>query len=36
MLLGQDLYDANNKWLSIWSSKSKKEQRENNYIYIYI
>ncbi len=35
MLLGQGLYDGNNKWLSIWSSKSDKEQRENNYIYIY-
>jgi ATP-binding cassette subfamily C (CFTR/MRP) protein 4 len=36
MLLGQGLYDATNKWLSIWSSKSEAEQRENEYPYVYL
>jgi ATP-binding cassette subfamily C (CFTR/MRP) protein 4 len=36
MLLGQGIYDATNKWLSIWSSKSEVEQRQNHYAYVYL
>ena len=36
MLLGEGVYDATNKWLSIWSSKVKAEQRQNHYPYIYL
>ncbi|CAF0967306.1 unnamed protein product [Rotaria sordida] len=36
MLLGEGVYDATNKWLSLWSSKSNIEQREKHYIYTYL
>ncbi|CAF0933395.1 unnamed protein product [Rotaria sordida] len=36
MLLGQGLFDATNKWLSIWSSKIEAEQRKNHYPYVYL
>ncbi|CAF3578840.1 unnamed protein product [Rotaria sp. Silwood1] len=36
MLLGQGLYDASNKWLSVWSSKIDAEQRKNHYPYVYL
>ncbi|UJR07994.1 hypothetical protein I4U23_012273 [Adineta vaga] len=36
MLLGQSLYDATNKWLSVWSSTSGDEQRKIHYLYIYL
>ena len=36
LLLGQGIYDATNKWLSLWSSKSEVEQREHHYPYIYL
>ncbi|CAF4560396.1 unnamed protein product, partial [Rotaria sp. Silwood2] len=36
MLLGQGIYDATNKWLSIWSSKLEVVQRESHYLYVYL
>ncbi|UJR17739.1 hypothetical protein I4U23_004637 [Adineta vaga] len=36
MLIGQGIYDATNKWLSIWSSKIASEQRQIHYPYIYL
>jgi ATP-binding cassette subfamily C (CFTR/MRP) protein 4 len=36
MLLGEGVYNATNKWLSIWSSKSEAEQNNNDNIYIYL
>jgi ATP-binding cassette subfamily C (CFTR/MRP) protein 4 len=36
MLLGECVYDANNKWLSIWSSKLEGEQRTPYYAYVYL
>ncbi|CAF1189317.1 unnamed protein product [Rotaria sordida] len=36
MLLGEGVYDATNKWLSLWSSKIHIEQRKNHYPYIYL
>ncbi|CAF1231508.1 unnamed protein product [Adineta ricciae] len=36
MLLAEGIYDATNKWLSIWLSKDFNEQRENHYAYIYL
>ncbi|CAF1620969.1 unnamed protein product, partial [Adineta ricciae] len=35
MFLGEAAYDATNKWLSIWSSKTPHEQREHHYAYVY-
>ncbi|CAF3938744.1 unnamed protein product [Rotaria sp. Silwood1] len=32
----QGIYDATNKWLSIWSSKLEVEQRESHYLYVYL
>lgn len=36
MLLGEAVYDASNKWLSIWASKSNSEQRERKYPCVYL
>ncbi|CAF3162568.1 unnamed protein product [Rotaria sp. Silwood2] len=36
MLSGPGLYDATNKWLSIWSSKLEDEQRQSQYPYTYL
>ena len=36
LLLGEAVFDATNKWLSIWSSKSKEEQRQTHYPYAYL
>ncbi|CAF1122210.1 unnamed protein product [Adineta steineri] len=36
MLLGEGIYDATNKWLSIWSSKIQIEQRKTHYSYVYL
>ena len=36
LLLGEGVYDATNKWLSLWSAKSQIDQRQNENIYIYL
>ncbi|CAF2902537.1 unnamed protein product [Rotaria sp. Silwood2] len=36
MLLGEIVYDATNKWLSLWSSKLEIEQRKKHYPYVYL
>ncbi|CAF5002192.1 unnamed protein product, partial [Rotaria sp. Silwood1] len=36
ILLDHGIYDATNKWLSIWSSKLEVEQRESHYLYVYL
>ncbi|CAF1654603.1 unnamed protein product, partial [Adineta ricciae] len=36
MLIGQGIYDATNKWLSIWSSEITTEKRKTYYLYIYL
>ncbi len=34
--MGQGLYDATNKWLSLWSSQLELGQRQNHYPYVYL
>ncbi|CAF1191662.1 unnamed protein product [Rotaria sp. Silwood1] len=36
MLVGEAVYDATNKWLSLWSSKIDIDQRKNHYPYVYL
>ena len=36
MLLDEAVYNATNKWLSIWSSKTDTDQRATQYAYVYM
>ncbi|CAF1472632.1 unnamed protein product, partial [Adineta ricciae] len=36
MLAGEGIFDVSNRWLSLWSAKSFKEQRSTDYMYTYL